>query len=404
MNHGRYRGLPADLSGEQVKRLMAELDLQIGCLERSLVIEMSRRIAPLFARPEPRLQAMRYVLGLLGPTTRNNSWQLAETTGDQTPWAMQRLLNRAHWDADEMRDQVRDVLIKRIESRNSVLVLQEAAMPKKGSASVAVARQHTADGRVGNCQIGVFATYQSRRGQAIIDRELYLPPDWTRDVQRCRTASVPRDRWQWRSIGELGRRMVERTVASGSVSWVQASSAFGVDPALRQWLEQRRLSYVIETTPSFVAVTPYGVTSVGSLTGAAAGLTWLGDGCGTEWTWLPVRLRSSVDSVAAAPPSAGFVHAMLLSRSTADGLVGRRYLCLARADTRLARLVAVARAQRCARLCLQQARDRIGIDSYEVRTWPAWYRHVTLSMLAFGCLDAQHRGPVRRASGPLAGS
>lgn len=338
---------------------------------------------------------MRYVLGLLGPTHRKNSWRLAEMTGDHTPWAMQRLLNRAHWDADKMRDQVRDVLIERIESPNAILVLREAAMPKKGNASVAVARQHTERGRLENCQIGVFATYQSQRGRAIIDRELYLPPDWTDDPERCRNANVPRDRWQWCSIGELGRRMVERTVSSSPVGWVQAPSAFSGDPALRQWLKKQRLSYVLEIAPSFVAVTQYGVASVGSLAGAASGLTWLGDGHGTEWTWLPVRLQSGVGSVTAMPLSAGFAHAVLLSRPTASRVPDRYYLCHAPANTGLARLVAVARAEQGARQCLQEARERIGIDRYEVRTWPAWYRHVTLSLLAFGCLSVQHRKPVR---------
>src|SRR6266545_6829114 len=72
--------------------------------------DLGERIRPMFARPEPHRQAMLYMLGLLGQVERKNSWQLAGFAGEESPWRMQRLLNRASWDVDGVRDVVRDRL------------------------------------------------------------------------------------------------------------------------------------------------------------------------------------------------------------------------------------------------------------------------------------------------------
>jgi SRSO17 transposase len=386
---------PAIFDDQRLARLVAGFDPRIGPAGRSMLIELGHRIAPLFARPEPRQQAMRYVLGLLGPATRKNSWQLAESTGDNAPWAMQRLLTRAHWDADGVRDQVRGVLVRGLASPTAVLVLQQAAMLKKGNSSVAVARQYAElTGRLENCQIGVFASYHSGPGMAIIDRELYLPPGWTRDPQRCRAAGVPAPRLDWQSTGELGRRLVERTLAAAPLGWVRAGPAFGAEPALRHWLERQRVGYVLEVPPSLVAATQYGVAPVGALAGAAPRLTWLRDGTGGEWCWLPARLRTRVSAVLGGAPGTGFGHALLLHRATAGPPAVRYFLCHGPQHTRLARLVAIAGTELAARRCLRDARSRVGIDRYEVRLWPAWYRHVTLALLAYGCLGAPPHAAV----------
>ena len=70
--------------------------------------EMHGRIAHRFARSEPRKRALSYLKGLTGSVERKNGWRLAEATGERTPDGMQRLLNAANWDADEVRDDLRD--------------------------------------------------------------------------------------------------------------------------------------------------------------------------------------------------------------------------------------------------------------------------------------------------------
>src|SRR5918999_2436912 len=138
--------------------------------------DIERRLAPYFERAEPRRRAIAYLRGLLSPTERKNSWQLAEVSGDATPYGLQHLLRRALWDPDAVRDALRRYLLAHLGEAHAVLVIDETGFLKKGQYSAGVARQYSGTaGRIENCQIGVFLAYASRHGQALLDREIYLP-------------------------------------------------------------------------------------------------------------------------------------------------------------------------------------------------------------------------------------
>ena len=133
--------------------------------------------------------------GLLSPAERKNSWQLAEVSGDATPYGLQHLLGRALWDADAVRDVLQRYVVEHLGEPDAVLVVDETGFLKKGRHSAGVARQYSGTaGRIENCQIGVFLAYASRHGQALLDRELYLPEAWTEDPARCRQAGIPEGR------------------------------------------------------------------------------------------------------------------------------------------------------------------------------------------------------------------
>ena len=131
------------------------------------------RVAPRFARAEPRWRALAYLRGLLGAVTRKNGWQLAEHAGEATPDGMQRLLATADWDPDLVRDDLCAYVVEQLGDPGAVLVVDETGFLKKGTTSVGVQRQYRL--RVAHCQLGVFLAYASPRGRAFIDRELYLP-------------------------------------------------------------------------------------------------------------------------------------------------------------------------------------------------------------------------------------
>ena len=163
-------------------------------------------VAGRFPRVEPRLRARAYVRGLLAPLAGKNGWTLAEAAGDATPDGMQRLLNRAAWDADGVRDDVRGYVVRHLGDAGGVLVVDETGFVKKGTRSAGVQRQYSGTaGRVENCQLGVFCAYVTGKGRALIDRELYLPKSWTDDRDRCREAGVPDD-VQFAAKPELARR------------------------------------------------------------------------------------------------------------------------------------------------------------------------------------------------------
>jgi SRSO17 transposase len=99
---------------------------------------------------------------------RKTGWMRAEAAGDPGPWRQQAILGRGHWDADALRDIVRDYALETLADPEAVLVLDETGFLKKGAASCGVARQHTGSaGKITTCQIGVFAAYVSRHGQCL---------------------------------------------------------------------------------------------------------------------------------------------------------------------------------------------------------------------------------------------
>src|SRR5262247_1392455 len=190
--------------------------------------DIERRLAPYFERAEPRQRAMAYLRGLLSPAERKNSWQLAEVSGDATPYAFQHLLRRALWDPEAVRDELRRYIIQHLGDLEAVLVIDETGFLKKGRHSAGVARQYSGTaGRIDNCQIGVFLAYASARGHALLDRALYLPKEWTTDRVRCAAAGIPAAQ-PFATKPELARGMLEQAFKAGvPVAWVTGDSVYG---------------------------------------------------------------------------------------------------------------------------------------------------------------------------------
>src|SRR5919107_1347166 len=152
------------------------------------------RIAPRFRRREVRERARRYLAALLEPVDRRTGRQVAEHIGEGRADGVQRLLNKARWDADAVRDDLRDYVVENLGHPSGALVLTEIGFPKKGPKSAGVERLHNSTtGRIENRQLGLFLTYASPLGWACIDRALYLPEEWAEDKARCREAGVPEE-------------------------------------------------------------------------------------------------------------------------------------------------------------------------------------------------------------------
>src|SRR6478672_8037720 len=213
---------------------------------QAYLADVARRLAPYFGRSQSRQRVMEYLRGLLSEAERKNSWQVAEVCGEPTPYGFQYVLNRADWDADAARDELRTYVIQHLEDPNGVLVLDETGFVKKGRHSAGVARQYTGTvGKVENCQIGVFLGYASPLGQALVDRELYLSQEWTNDRERCRQAGIPEDRG-FATKPQLARRLLARAFAAGiPAQWITGDCVYGDNRGLRLWLEARPQAYVL---------------------------------------------------------------------------------------------------------------------------------------------------------------
>ncbi|XXF75157.1 transposase [Myxococcaceae bacterium GXIMD 01537] len=130
---------------------------------------------------------------LLGRAQRKNAWGLSQEAGHRAPYAFQHLLLRSKWDADAVRDDVLEYA-RRALGEGGILAVDETGFLKKGEKSVGVARQYTGTvGKVENVQVGVFRSYVTPRGHALVDRELYLPASWTEDATRRREGGIPEE-------------------------------------------------------------------------------------------------------------------------------------------------------------------------------------------------------------------
>ena len=344
------------------------------------------RIAGRFARAEPRRRALAYLRGLLGNVGRKNGWQLAEHAGERTPDGMQRLLATADWNPDLVRDDLRAYVVEHLGDPQAVLVVDETGFLKKGTTSVGVQRQYSGTaGKVDNCQLGVFLAYASGKGRAFIDRELYLPRCWTEDPARCRAARVPVE-VGFRTKPQLARVMLARALDAGvPASWVTADEAYGGDPVLRRWLEARGVSHVLAVKAS----EPLGTATQGSARATAAQLVagvpaeqWVACSAGQGAKGRRLYDWARVELAPAAPEMARW---LLVRRSRRDGELAF-YACYAPAETSMVGLVRVAGTRWAVEEGFQQAKAEVGLDHYEVRRWPGWYRHITLALLAHAFL------------------
>src|SRR4051794_8372173 len=200
--------------------------------------EIKKRIRPLFRQERVATNAGLFLEGLLGDEQRKTGWMRAEAAGDPGPWRQQAILGRMAWDADALRDIVRDYVIEHLADDDAVLVIDETGFLKQGKPSCGVARQYTGSaGKFTNCQIGGFAAYVSRHGHAFIDRALYLPKTWTDDPARLASAHVPPE-VGFATKPRLALAMIGRAIAAGvPFAWVAADSVYGVgevETALRR--------------------------------------------------------------------------------------------------------------------------------------------------------------------------
>src|SRR5947209_13122042 len=208
---------------------------QAASIEETLALwaaslrEIKTRIRPLFRQERVATNAGLFLEGLLGDEQRKTGWMRAEAAGDPGPWRQQAILGRRDWDADALRDIVRDYVIEHLADDDAVLVIDETGFLKQGKASCGVARQYTGSaGKITNCQIVVFAAYVSGKGHAFIDRALYLPKAWAEDPARRAAAHVPQQ-IAFATKPHLARAMVERAIAAGvPFGWVVGDSIYGV--------------------------------------------------------------------------------------------------------------------------------------------------------------------------------
>lgn len=364
-----------------------EHELEVARAGVEALAEVHQRIGPRFGRAEVRKRVHRFLQGLLAPIERKNGWQLAEELGEHGPRGVQRLLGEADWEEDAVRDDLRSYVTEHLGEADGILVLDETGFIKKGKKSAGVARQYSGTaGRRENSQIGVFLLYASGQGAAFVDRELYLPEEWTADRMRCRKAGIA-DEVVFATKGELAQHMLARAFAAQvPAQWVVGDTVYGYDE-MRSWLEEQERNYVLavpETHTVWIAGQAQPVGLIAALLPPEA-WTVLSAGEGSqgprlyEWAWLALSGEDETDAQ-------GRGAWLLIRRNLSDPGKRAYYRVSGPISTTLAQAVRVAGRRWSIEEGLEEAKGEVGLDQYEVRGYRPWYRHVTLALLAHAVL------------------
>ena len=386
------------------------------------------RFAPLFGRTEPRQQAVKYVRGLLAPVERKNSWQLAEAVGERLPDATQRLLYRSEWDADAARDVLQRYIIEVFGDAEGIGVLDETGFIKKGNRSAGVKRQYSGTaGKIENCQVGTFLSYATRHGHVFLDRRLYLPQEWCNDPEQRARAHIPQE-VTFQTKPEQGMAMLEHAWAQGvPMRWVTGDEVYGDATELRDTVARHGRWYVLAVRSDTLVWTerPGVVEPAGAKRGrprtrprlapqggapAALGVEvvvalwperrWQrltvaeGEKGPRQYDWAYQRVVESRDGLPG--PQAW----LLARRSISDAQDIAYYLSNAPETTPLLTLAQVAATRYTVEQCIEEAKGETGLADYEVRHWPSWYRHITLSLMAHTWLAAVRHRATQEKGGP----
>ncbi|WP_199443878.1 IS701 family transposase [Umezawaea beigongshangensis] len=241
--------------------------------------------------------------------------------------------------------EVRQLVVEHLGASDAVLVVGDGGTAEDGRA-------------------GVFLAYTSSRGAALIDRELHLPAALIRDRARCRAAEVP-DEVGFATRPEQAQVVLARAVDSGvPFGWVTAGEEYGGAHHLRVWLEKHDVPHVLGTTGSDVLISTSGDRHTAEeLVASVPASGWHRFADGDEWVRILIRSQWR--------PGRGH---WLLARRDATGVA--HFVCYGPRRSTAADLAHVASASRAAQECFRQG------GKHRMRSYRAWYTHVTLSMLA----------------------
>jgi SRSO17 transposase len=222
------------------------------------LVQFHERFAPLFGKEQAQDHAYTYVKGLMVCPERKSIEPIALTVGDGQVSALQKFINIAPWDRDDVQAEVQSVFADELvptavgSLTGTVGVVDESGFAKKGDHSAGVARQH--NGRLGkedNCQVGVFLVGVTPGGAALLDHQLYLPESWCADTKECRgrraKVHIP-EAVTFQTKPQIAAALIRNTVILDTVAldWITADEEYGRNGDFLDELERLEQRYVVE--------------------------------------------------------------------------------------------------------------------------------------------------------------
>lgn len=375
-----------------------------------------------FCRSEQRGHARTFVQGLLSDLERKNVESIAYRFG-QERLPLQWFVGYSEWDDRPLRQELVRQVGAELGDPQGVLVFDPSAFPKSGKESVGVARQWCGRlGKVENCQVGVYLGYVSRHEHALVDLRLYLPKEWTQDKARCRKAGIPKDRWKHRTRQQLCLQMLAEHGKALPHSWITGDDELGRPYNFRRDLHALNEQYLL-AVPSNILIRdleasepPYAGHGRPPQRPWQRVDRWTAALPAEAWTQLDVRdgekgpllVEIVKRRVVGHAPKSKVGHPEVLVviryRDRDQERVVKTDYCLsnAPAQTPLAELARVAKAEHRIEECIQRSKSEAGLADYEVRNWNGWHHHQILSLIATRFLLTETRQGKKIDPGPYA--
>lgn len=403
--------------GQMLAQAEVSPELMHGLLER--LEAFARPFAESLAGPRQRRHVAEYMAGLLSGLERKTGEAIAYLH-DQERQGLQKFVGEVPWGHGPMLSALARQVGEGLGEPDGVLVFDPSAFPKKGAKSVGVARQWCGrNGKVDNCQVGVFMAYVSRKEHALVNLRLYLPGEWTKSRDRLREAGVPKE-IKFRTRHQLALEMLDECGGRLPHGWVAGDDEMGRSSKFRGELRGRGERYLLAVPSNTLArdldAPPPGYSGRGRRPMSPFSRL---DRCRAalpEGAWARVdvrdgekgplavevvkrRVQPRTETGGTGPEELLFVTRERLS----DGTYKHDYY-LSNADpgVPLAELARVSKAAHRVEECFERAKGEAGLADYQVRNWPAWHHHQTLSLLAAWFLNEEARrgkNPDPRADG-----
>jgi SRSO17 transposase len=310
---------------------------------------------------------------------------MAEYLGETTPYSIQQFIYRGRFNADDLRNELREYVNENIGEENGIIVIDETGFLKQGKKSCGVQRQYSGTaGRIENCQIGVFLTYAGSKGHCIIDRRLYMPKEWMNDPDRCRKANVP-ESVEFITKPQIALEMIQEATAGNiRYTWVTGDCVYGDYTEIRTWLENNMKCYVMNISGKAYVWRGYKQESISSIIKSLPEEGWFEASCGDgskgariyDWIILPIN-PGCIE---------GFKRFLLIRRNKSNPDELQAYICFAPEDTPVKKFVEVAGSRWTVETCFKESKSEVGLDQYEVRSYDGWYKHITFACIAIALI------------------
>jgi SRSO17 transposase len=345
-----------------------------------------------FRRPEGRQALERYTTGLLTELPNKNGDTMAQAVPGTSAQRLQEFLTNMQWDEEDLNRQRVEKMVAEAAGGDGVLIIDDTGFPKRGTASVGVARQYSGTlGKVGNCQVAVTCCYTDSQATWPVAVRLYLPTTWADDPERRQQARVP-TAVTFQTKPEIALVLLDQARAWGVPHrCVVADADYGDNPNFLAGLEARQEPYVVAVRMDFqVSVGPAAISPV-----------WRADELlqtAPRGQWRTIRWRRG---------TRGWLRKKFIAvrgwRVTCDGhrhegwLVGERapqgqaeerkyFWSNLPPDTSLEALAGLAHRRHAIEQFHEEAKGELGWDQYQGRLWPGFHRHAVTVMLAYSFL------------------